>query len=171
MNNQIRLAAMILCNTLIIGCSSLQSSKTDTTTIFSYSNPLREKTTLSLSESIPPQMVEMTDQLQVSTLYFANNSHDISNDAKAKILGLATNHSISARRPIVIEGHTDSNSSETYNMLLAKKRIKSVKAVLISLGYSNDQIIERPKGETEPVVNNDNSLNRQLNRRVEIQLY
>ncbi|MCP4490177.1 MAG: OmpA family protein [Gammaproteobacteria bacterium] len=171
MNNQIRLIAMILCNILITGCSSLQSSKTDTITVFSHSNPLREQPTLSASKNTPIETVAITDQRQASTLYFANNSHKISSDANAKLLGLSTNHTISAWRPIVIEGHTDSNSSEAYNMLLAKKRIKSVKAVLISLGYSDDQIIERPKGETEPVVSNDTSLNRQLNRRVEIQLY
>ncbi len=76
---------------------------------------------------------------------------------------------------ILIEGHTDSKGSDTYNLKLSKKRADSVKNWLLHNSDINKNIIKTEGwGETKPIVENtnkdgsDNPLNRQKNRRVEI---
>ena len=71
-------------------------------------------------------------------------------------------------RALVIEGHTDSMGSDTYNQELSQRRADSVKAYLVSQGVAPGKITAIGKGESSPVASNDSSSGRQLNRRVEI---
>lgn len=71
-------------------------------------------------------------------------------------------------RALVIEGHTDSVGSDTYNQDLSQRRADSVKAYLVSQGVAPGKITAIGKGESSPVASNDSSSGRQLNRRVEI---
>lgn len=71
-------------------------------------------------------------------------------------------------RALVIEGHTDSTGSDTYNQDLSQRRADSVKAYLVSQGVAPGKITAIGKGESSPVASNDSSSGRQLNRRVEI---
>ncbi len=78
---------------------------------------------------------------------------------------------------ILIEGHTDSKGSDSYNLTLSKKRAKSVKNWLIINGHIPKRIMQsRGWGEAKPIAPNtkkdgsDNPEGRQKNRRVEITL-
>jgi outer membrane protein OmpA-like peptidoglycan-associated protein len=71
-------------------------------------------------------------------------------------------------RSVIIEGHTDSMGSDTYNMSLSENRANSVKAALVAKGVPAERIVAVGKGETTPLASNDNSAGRQQNRRVEI---
>ncbi len=70
----------------------------------------------------------------------------------------------------MIEGHTDNDGDETYNMELSEKRCISVKNRLIDI-YGENSLYEletKPYGESKPRVPNDSDENKQQNRRVEI---
>jgi len=67
---------------------------------------------------------------------------------------------------IVLEGHTDSTGTESYNMKLSQKRANSAKEILRASGISEDKITTIGYGETKPFVPNDTIENRQKNRRV-----
>ena len=71
---------------------------------------------------------------------------------------------------INIEGHTDDIDSDEFNMELSKKRVKEVKKYLVSKGISSNRIEISWKGESEPIVENTNSENRAINRRVEVRI-
>ena len=71
---------------------------------------------------------------------------------------------------INIEGHTDDVDSDEFNMELSKKRVKEVKKYLVSKGISSNRIEISWKGESEPIVENTNSENRAINRRVEVRI-
>ena len=71
-------------------------------------------------------------------------------------------------RTVLIEGHTDSTGSHTYNQELSDRRAYAVQMALIKYGVSSDRINARGYGETFPVASNDTFEGRQLNRRVEI---
>ncbi|MDO8334080.1 MAG: OmpA family protein [Nitrosomonas sp.] len=72
------------------------------------------------------------------------------------------------QRNVLIEGHTDSTGSHSYNQELSDRRAHSVRMALIDNGISSNRIASHGYGEAYPVASNDTAANRQLNRRVEI---
>lgn len=80
-------------------------------------------------------------------------------DSLKTYLGLNTD------KQLKIIGHTDSDSTEKYNLRLGLNRAKSAKTYFEDLGVENE-INVASKGETEPVVPNDSVSNKQKNRRV-----
>ncbi|MCW5519102.1 OmpA family protein [Aureitalea sp. L0-47] len=71
---------------------------------------------------------------------------------------------------ILIEGHTDNDGEEEYNLELSENRCKSVhKKLEKMLAYVGDYHFEiRAFGESKPRVENNSDENKQINRRVEI---
>lgn len=71
---------------------------------------------------------------------------------------------------LVIEGHTDSMSSEAYNLDLSRRRSLRVRKELIRLGVSDQNMKAMGYGESRPIADNGNPQGRALNRRVEFQV-
>jgi OmpA-OmpF porin, OOP family len=71
-------------------------------------------------------------------------------------------------RSILIEGHTDSTGSDSYNLRLSEQRAYAVEDFLISQGVDPRRILSRGYGEQYAVAPNDTASGRQQNRRVEI---
>ncbi len=75
-------------------------------------------------------------------------------------------------KKLVIIGHTDSVGKKSYNLSLSKKRAKTVKKMISTLGQHNPRlIVTNGKGETQPIADNGNYQGRQLNRRVEFFIF
>ena len=72
------------------------------------------------------------------------------------------------QRNVLIEGHTDSTGSHSYNQELSDRRANTVRMALIDSGINSNRIASHGYGEAYPVASNDTAANRQLNRRVEI---
>ena len=71
-------------------------------------------------------------------------------------------------RNLVVEGHTDSQGSESYNQGLSQRRADAVRDYLVQRGYPADRIQARGKGEGSPIADNASPEGRANNRRVEI---
>lgn len=73
---------------------------------------------------------------------------------------------------IVIEvlGHTDDNGDSLYNIGLSQSRAEAVAQYLINAGILPHRINSQGYGENQPLVPNTNSVNRAINRRVEVRL-
>ena len=72
-------------------------------------------------------------------------------------------------RTITINGHTDSDGKEKYNLKLSLKRASSVKKYLTERsGIGPDRLKVAGYGESMPLKPNTSKKNKQLNRRVEI---
>ncbi len=69
---------------------------------------------------------------------------------------------------VIVEGHTDSRGSDSYNMGLSQRRADSVKAELLYAGVPADRVVARGMGEGYPVATNATAAGQQQNRRVEI---
>jgi outer membrane protein OmpA-like peptidoglycan-associated protein len=69
---------------------------------------------------------------------------------------------------VIIEGHTDSRGSDSYNEELSRRRAEAVKAALATRGVTGDRIDAMGRGEGFPVASNDSRAGQQQNRRVEI---
>lgn len=72
---------------------------------------------------------------------------------------------------ILIEGHTDAKGPKDYNQELSVERAQSVADFLTSQGVSEERLVIRGYGESQPVATNETPEGRQQNRRVEIAIY
>jgi len=104
------------------------------------------------------------------TLYFGFDSHRLRPEAVGQLQELlsAIRSPALERSRFVIEGHTCSLGSESYNMKLSIKRATMVKKWLVSHGVDPSRLLVRGFGETRPRWPNDREETRRLNRRVEI---
>ncbi len=71
-------------------------------------------------------------------------------------------------RNLIVEGHTDSQGSESYNQGLSQRRADAVRDYLVQKGYPADRIQARGMGKGSPIASNASPEGRANNRRVEI---
>jgi outer membrane protein OmpA-like peptidoglycan-associated protein len=71
---------------------------------------------------------------------------------------------------VSIEGHTDSNGSDAFNLKLSQKRAEAVRDYLIARGIQADRLKATGYGETKPIAPNDTEEGREKNRRVEFNI-
>ncbi|MGF1771142.1 OmpA family protein [Vibrio wakamikoensis] len=103
----------------------------------------------------------------IARLHFDFDKYAITPMAKRAIDTLSTQQVLSDKT-LSIEGHTDSVGSQGYNQELGLKRALSVYDLLTEIGVDKNNITVRTYGETQPLVPNDSSQNRSLNRRSEV---
>lgn len=106
--------------------------------------------------------------LIASKIYFETNS------AKLKLISNAQLDDLSAILKkydgvnLTIEGHTDSDADDAYNMTLSQKRTESVKDYLVSKGVDASRLTAIGYGETRPIADNKKAEGKAKNRRVEL---
>jgi OOP family OmpA-OmpF porin len=66
-----------------------------------------------------------------------------------------------------VEGHTDSQGDDTFNMKLSQERAETVMNTLIKLGISASRLTAKGWGESKPIANNASPEDMANNRRVE----
>lgn len=71
---------------------------------------------------------------------------------------------------VVIEGHTDSTGSRSYNQLLSERRASSVRDFMLARGIESSRTRAQGFGPDYPIASNDNASGRSQNRRVELTL-
>ena len=106
-----------------------------------------------------------------SGLMFALNSSDLNQTTKNNLSDLAETLKKYEDTDILIEGHTDSSGSESYNQTLSEKRANSVSGYLMTLGVSGQRLTTIGYGENQPISENETAEGRQKNRRVEVAIY
>lgn len=71
---------------------------------------------------------------------------------------------------IFIEGHTDSDGRDEYNLDLSDRRAKSVMAYLVDKGVAQARLKAQGFGETRPIADNGTEDGKAQNRRVEFRI-
>lgn len=72
---------------------------------------------------------------------------------------------------IRVEGHTDKDGTDIYNLELSKRRAQSVVNHLVKLGIPSDRLDTKGFGEKKPVASNNTSAGKALNRRIEFVVF
>jgi outer membrane protein OmpA-like peptidoglycan-associated protein len=73
---------------------------------------------------------------------------------------------------IVVEGHTDSDGSDSANLILSQDRADAVKQYLISnLGLDPEKVSSIGYGQSRPVASNETAEGRTRNRRIDLVLH
>lgn len=74
-------------------------------------------------------------------------------------------------RTVLIEGHTDSQGVDSYNVKLSIKRVKKIRQLMLDMGVPDDRISVVGYGEELKKVENNSDQSRQLNRRVDFTVF
>ncbi len=102
------------------------------------------------------------------SVLFASNRSELLPEAKTRLDQVSDVLLTTKERNLTVEGHTDSQGSDVYNMQLSQSRADSVRTYLIQRGYEADRIQAHGMGEANPVADNATAEGRANNRRVEI---
>jgi len=102
------------------------------------------------------------------SVLFRSAKSTLLSSAKVKLDQVADALLAVRARNLIVEGHTDSRGSESYNQGLSQRRADSVRDYLVQRGYPADRIQARGKGEGSPIADNASAEGRANNRRVEI---
>lgn len=106
-----------------------------------------------------------------SGLLFDVDSYDLRAATKTNLSEMAATLQKYENTDILIEGHTDSSGSDTYNQTLSEQRANAVTEYLSAQGVVAKRFTTVGYGETQPIASNETSAGRQQNRRVEIAIY
>jgi outer membrane protein OmpA-like peptidoglycan-associated protein len=110
-------------------------------------------------------------------ILFDFDKWEIKKEAETTLQKLAEGIKESNKKNIIIEGHTDSKGSDSYNLKLSRNRAKAVRDWFISkASLINIQFRTNGYGESRPIAPNtnpdgsDNVEGRAKNRRVEVRI-
>jgi len=124
------------------------------------------------SEIKAERKVSSNDELDFGGVFFESNRDDFTSISKVsnldKLIRYLKDHPEIKR--VQIEGHTDNNNYNQYNLNLAWRRARRVKNYLINYGIDSRRLVIRAYGETSPTASNRLEIGRQYNRRVQFKI-
>ena len=104
--------------------------------------------------------------LAAKTLEFENDKSIILKKSHGELESLTNIMLMRTDLKIRLEGHTDNNGSEEYNMELSKNRVQAVKDFLVANGVDPARIDLQWYGESKPISENTTEEGKARNRRV-----
>ena len=140
-----------------------------------------DKQAREIEEEVPDATVEtttttdpetgetVTESINVtfdSGILFGFDSYELTDNVKKEIDRMAEIFNRYPDTDILIEGHTDSKGTESYNLELSRQRAASVTDYLAADGVPRQRMTTRGYGETQPVSTNETDAGRADNRRV-----
>jgi uncharacterized repeat protein (TIGR01451 family) len=109
----------------------------------------------------------INDLLRATPVNFANDSFVINAQNNALLDGIVRILNTCPTAQFTIAGHTDSDASDAYNLVLSQNRVDAVKESLIQRGIVSERLQSRGFGERNPIATNTTEEGQALNRRVE----
>lgn len=108
-----------------------------------------------------------TGKLITNNIHFAFNSSQILPYSYGEIKRIADMMNENADLNFYVEGHTDSDGNDEYNLKLSKERADAVKKALTQMGVTESRLSTKGMGETKPLAENTTPEGKAMNRRVE----
>lgn len=124
-----------------------------------------------LQQELAALQAKQTDRGLVLTLgdvLFETGKAELRPGALRNLYPLVTFLQKYPERRVVIEGHTDSVGSDTYNLDLSQRRAEAVRDFLLQNGVNAAQMSTQGYGKASPIASNGTAAGRQQNRRVEL---
>jgi OOP family OmpA-OmpF porin len=112
------------------------------------------------------QEAERVLDLATKTLEFENDKAIILKKSHGELESLTNIMLLRTDLKIRLEGHTDNNGSEEYNLELSKNRVQAVKDFLVANGVDPSRIELQWYGESKPISENSTEEGKARNRRV-----
>ena len=101
------------------------------------------------------------------TVFFDTNKATIKSISFALLDDVALALKDNPKIKVEVQGHTDSQGNDAFNLKLSQKRAESVRAYLQGQGVTKERMVSRGYGENVPIADNRTNDGRGQNRRVE----
>ena len=127
-----------------------------------------------IEEEIPGAEVERVGEGinvtfdESSGVYFDTDKYNINSKSQETLNKLADIFMEYPQTNILVEGHTDSTGSDSYNLTLSKNRAQAVTGYLVENGIDRGRFTTKWYGESQPKYDNSTAEGRAKNRRVEL---
>lgn len=105
---------------------------------------------------------------EASGVYFDTERFNINQKSQETLDRLADIFKEYPNTNILVEGHTDSQGSESYNLTLSRNRAQAVTNFLVNQGIDKERMDTKWYGELQPKYDNETPEGRAKNRRVEL---
>ncbi len=113
--------------------------------------------------------IESEGRVDLQMIFFTVNSADLRVESDAALTAIAEVMKKHPEWKFSIEGHTDSQADDAYNLDLSKRRAAAVRQALIArFAIDGESLQSTGFGETRPVADNGTLEGRARNRRVEL---
>ncbi len=116
------------------------------------------------------QKVVEVEKVVFPSVAFAFDSARLTDLGKGQVYLTAQRLKEKADLTISIEGHTDNRGNDEYNQKLGLERAQTIMNELAELGVDRSRISTASVGESKPLINQDATWARAVNRRVEFQV-
>jgi len=129
-------------------------------------------TTKPIEETVQIQSFDIDDRVRLN-INFEYGKSEISESSRSQLAMIATvlNDRSLKFLPVEVNGHTDSDGDDKYNLKLSYERANAVKEFLVNeYGIMAARLTVSGYGEGDPVAQNTSEQGKALNRRVEITL-
>ncbi len=111
---------------------------------------------------------ETTEQRDLGSIQFANNSSVVKTESYERIEKLATYMNKHPKSTVLISGHASDVGEANYNMALSDKRANAVAKILVDkYGISQERVEAEGFGITQPVIQGRSAEANKANRRIE----
>ncbi len=131
---------------------------------------LKKKTQPVKAAPAPPAAPKVVENIVLGNIQFDTDSAVIKPEFYPVLDNAAKVLQKFGDKKVIVEGHTDSTGSESYNLDLSIRRAESVMKYLVAKGISAERLIVKGYGEQQPIADNTTSEGRRKNRRMEFKV-
>ena len=114
---------------------------------------------------------KIAGKIKYENIYFNFNSAILRDEAKIVLGELVVLAKNNPEMQVEMNAFTDHTGSDEYNLALSQKRGKAAFAYLVNSGMPRTSLVMNARGKASPAASNLNRYGRQLNRRVEFEIF
>ncbi|MES2592063.1 MAG: OmpA family protein [Bacteroidota bacterium] len=119
-------------------------------------------------KTIPLQKFIVGNKIALKNVFYDTGKATLRPESISELNQIVKLMSLNTDIKIEVASHTDSQSSEDFNLKLSQARSQEVSNYLFAAGISKDQVVAKGYGESRPIASNETDEGRSQNRRTEI---
>jgi OOP family OmpA-OmpF porin len=124
---------------------------------------------ISVTSDSLAEEIEKTGKAAVYGIYFDTDKSEVKPESEPTLLEIAKLLQSNPDMMLFVDGHTDDQGEDAYNLDLSARRAEAVvQSLVLKHGVAAERLEARGLGETAPVASNDSEEGRSWNRRVEL---
>lgn len=123
-----------------------------------------------IDKHIPLQKLEIGSKIILKNVFYDYGKATLRSESISELNQLVNLMNTNTSMKIEVDGFTDNQGSDEFNLSLSQARAQSVVDFLFSAGISKEQVKAKGYGKANPIAPNDTEEGRQLNRRTEFKI-
>jgi outer membrane protein OmpA-like peptidoglycan-associated protein len=114
--------------------------------------------------------IEIGENILLNNVFFVQSKAEIQKESHAELNNLVKLLKRNKSLKVLIEGHTHNVGSSYKNQVLSNERARALKSYLVKKGIKESRMEVKGYGETQPIADNNNPVERLKNSRVEFKI-